>query len=53
MKNARNFDILAISLSVLRNYFDGPNKIIFRFVNKFLDISANQFFHIWNRMIHF
>jgi len=42
MKNA-SFDILPIILSVLRNYFD---KIIFRFVNKFSDISANRFFHI-------
>jgi len=29
---AKNFSILAISLSVLHNSFDGPNKIIFRFV---------------------
>jgi len=43
---AKHFDIRAINLNVLRNYFDGPNKIIFRFVNKFLDISANRFFYI-------
>jgi len=24
----KNFDILVISLSILHNYFDGPNKII-------------------------
>jgi len=30
---AKNFNILATSLNVLHNYFDGPNKIIFRFVS--------------------
>jgi len=25
----KNFNILAISLNILFNYFDGPNKIIF------------------------
>jgi len=30
---AKSFDILATSLSVLHNYFDGSNKIIFRFVS--------------------
>jgi len=27
---AKNYNILATSLNVLHNYFDGPNKIIFR-----------------------
>jgi len=31
--NAKSFNILAISLSVLHNYFDGPNNIIFRSVS--------------------
>jgi len=30
--NATKSFILAISLNVLRNYFDGPNQIIFRSV---------------------
>jgi len=30
---AKSFDIPATSLSVLHNYFDGPNKIIFIFVS--------------------
>jgi len=34
----KSFNVLATSLSVLHNYFDGPNKIIFRF------ISAKPFF---------
>jgi len=29
-KVAKSFDILAIRLDVLHNYFDGPTKIIFR-----------------------
>jgi len=29
---AKYFNILTISLNVLYNYFDGPNKIIFRSV---------------------
>jgi len=41
---AKNFNILATSLSVLYNYFDGPNKIIFRTSSKFLDTSAKPFF---------
>jgi len=32
-ENEKSFDILTISLNVLCNYFDGPNKIIFRFVS--------------------
>jgi len=27
---AKNFDILATSLSILHNYFDSPTKIIFK-----------------------
>jgi len=38
------FNILAISVSVLHNYFANPNKIIFRFVTKFLDTSVKTFF---------
>jgi len=30
--DAKNLNILAISLNVLHNYFDGPNKIIFKSV---------------------
>jgi len=34
MSNAvKNFDILVISLNILHNYFDDPNKIIFRSVS--------------------
>jgi len=40
---AKNFNILAIGLSVLHNYFDDSNKIIFRFVATFLDISTKFF----------
>jgi len=29
INNVKSFDILTINLSVLHNYFDGPNKIIF------------------------
>jgi len=47
MTNARSFDILAINLSVLRNYFDDSNKIIFKFVNKFLDISEQIGFFMY------
>jgi len=42
--NAKSINILITSLSVLRNYFDGPNKIIFRELVKFLDASAHSFF---------
>jgi len=37
---AENFNILAISLRVLHNYFDGSKKIC---LAKFLDISAKSF----------
>jgi len=41
----KSFNILAISLSTLHNYFDGPNKIIFRSVSsKFSDTLAKLFF---------
>jgi len=44
--SAKNFVILATSLNVLHNYFDGPNKIIFSdlYLAKFLDTSAKLFF---------
>jgi len=41
---ANNFNILATSLNVLHNYFDSPNKIIFRYLIKFSDTSAKLFF---------
>jgi len=51
---AKSFNILATSLSVPHNYFDGPNKIILRFlfnsdvikldVAKFIDTSIKSFF---------
>jgi len=34
-KAAKSFNIVAINLNVLHNYFDDPNKIIFRFVSNF------------------
>jgi len=27
------FNVLAIDMNILHNYFDGPNKIIFRFIS--------------------
>jgi len=38
------FNVLAITLSVLQNYFDRPNKIFFSdlYLAKFLDTSANS-----------
>jgi len=30
---AKSFNILAIKLNILHNYFDGPNKIVFRSVS--------------------
>jgi len=44
MSNAtKNFDILAISLSVLLNYFDDLTKL-FSYLAKFLDILPKTFF---------
>jgi len=41
----KNFDILAISLSVLYNYFDGSTKLFsVLYVAKFLNTSAKSFF---------
>jgi len=43
----KNFDILATSLNMLRNYFDDLNKIIFRsvfIIAKFLRTSVKSFF---------
>jgi len=41
---AKSFNILAISLNVLHNYFDSSNKIILKSVSKVLDTSAKPFF---------
>jgi len=43
---AKSFNILAINLSVLHNYSDSPNKIIFLnlYLAKILDIAAKPFF---------
>jgi len=42
---AKNFDILATSLSVLHNYFDSPTKLFLDpYVAKFLATSAKSFF---------
>jgi len=30
---AKSFNIIAIRLNDLHNYFDGPNRIIFRFIS--------------------
>jgi len=56
---AKYFNILATRLSISNNYFNGPNKIIFRCdVAKFLDTSIKWFFpcseslhalYIWQR----
>jgi len=41
---AKNFDILAISLSILHNYFDSSIKLFQDlYLAKFLDISAKPF----------
>jgi len=41
---AKSFNILATSLSVLHNYFDSLNKIIFKSViAKFLNTSTKSF----------
>jgi len=47
----KNFDILATSLSLLHNYFDGLIKL-FSDLAKFLDISAKLFFR-HNNHFHF
>jgi len=44
---AKDFGVLATNLNVLRNYFDSPNKIIFK--SKFLDTSAKSFFRVLKR----
>jgi len=48
MVTAKSFNILATSLSVLYNYFDSLNKIIFRSVVKFLNTSEKSFFPFYN-----
>jgi len=41
----KSFDILAISLSILRNYFDGSTKLFsHQFLAKFSDTLAKPFF---------
>jgi len=40
----KSFNILPINLNVLHNYFNVSNKIIFRSVSKFLDISTKLFY---------
>jgi len=44
----KSFNILASSLNVLYNYFDGQNKIIFKFVPRIL--QRNCSFRVY--MIH-
>jgi len=46
MHNAtKNFDILAISLNVLHNYFNDPTKLFSDlYLAKFLDVSVKSFF---------
>jgi len=36
---AKTFDILAISLSILHNYFNGPTKLFLDLANRFLDLA--------------
>jgi len=44
----KNFNVLAVSLSVLYNYFDSQKKkkIIFISVSQFLDTLAKSSFHL-------
>ena len=43
---AKYVNVLAISLSILHNYFVDPNKIIFKYlyVAEYLDISIKSYF---------
>jgi len=41
---AKNFDILAISLSILHNYLGGPKLFSDLYLIKFLGTSAKSFF---------
>jgi len=45
-KLQKSFNILAISLNVLRNYFDGPQTKLFSdlYLTKFLDTWVKSFF---------
>jgi len=43
MSEAKSFDVLANSLNVQHNYFDGPNKFSDLYLAKFLDTSAKPF----------
>jgi len=47
---AKNFNILATGLNVLRNYFDSSNKIIFKPI-KFLNTSTKNF-HSFRAHMH-
>jgi len=40
----KSFNVLATSLSVLHNYFDGPNKIIFKSVFSFFRYFSKKIF---------
>jgi len=42
---AKNFDILATSLSILHNYFNSPTKLFLDlYLAEFLDTSTKSFF---------
>jgi len=41
---AKNFDILAISLNTLHNYFNSSNYFFYLYPAKILDFSAKLFF---------
>jgi len=46
---AKYYDILATSLSILHNYFNGPTKLFLDLCPaNFLDISANRSFRVLN-----
>jgi len=45
---AKNFDILATSLSVLHNYFDNRITFLICIETKILDFSAKSFFSCYN-----
>jgi len=45
ISKAKSFNILATSLNVLHNYFNGPNKLFSDlYLAKFLNTSAKPFF---------
>jgi len=45
----KSFNILATSLNILHNYFDGPKLFSDLYPVKFLDISARLFFQCTQR----